>query len=265
MSLNTLTGGSFQDAFGNPLSLGYLTLELSHDELDTTTNSQICGGLIRTVYLDNTGNVAGSPTIENNDTLSPSASFYIVNAFKADGTKAWRAAQYLTVTSNTSPFNIGTGLTPSNPSSGGGSSSSGVLIEVNGVSAGSQSVLNLVAGSNTTITDGGAGSITFASTGGGGGGADTVTQVSTSQSITTSHLYLATGGAGGINLTLADATTVSGQTVRIVKVDSGVGSITLSTVSAQTINGQSSYVLINQWQYVQLESTATNWVVIANN
>ena len=41
MSLNTLTGGSFQDAFGNALANGYLTLELSHDEVDTTTNSQI--------------------------------------------------------------------------------------------------------------------------------------------------------------------------------------------------------------------------------
>lgn len=45
-----------------------------------------------------------------------------------------------------------------------------LLLETNGTNNGSQSILNLVAGTNMTITDNGSGAITFAATGGGGGG-----------------------------------------------------------------------------------------------
>jgi hypothetical protein len=167
MSLNTLTGGAFSDMQGIPLASGYLTLELSHDEVDTGSNSQIVGGLIKTIPLDNNGNIAGSPAIENNDTMNPAGSFYIVNAYRSDGTKAWRAAQYLTVVSTSNPFNVGTGLTPSNPpgpGTGGSGTVGSILLQVNSVNAGSQSKLNAVAGSNMTITDNGSGNWTFAST-----------------------------------------------------------------------------------------------------
>ena len=46
--------------------------------------------------------------------------------------------------------------------------SSGITLEVNGTPNASQTVLNLVAGTNVTITDGGGGAITIAATGGGG-------------------------------------------------------------------------------------------------
>lgn len=116
MSVNTLTSGAFQDAAGNVLSNGYLVFELSHDELDTTTGAQICAGLLRTATLDNTGSIAGTFTIENNDTMTPAGSFYTVMAHRSDGVKAWRSVQYVQVVSTSSPFNLSTGLTPSQPS-----------------------------------------------------------------------------------------------------------------------------------------------------
>jgi hypothetical protein len=48
-------------------------------------------------------------------------------------------------------------------------SSSGLALEVNGTPNGDQTLLNLVAGTNMTITDDGLGNITFDATGGGGG------------------------------------------------------------------------------------------------
>ena len=50
---------------------------------------------------------------------------------------------------------------------GGGGSS--ILLQTNGVDNGSQSKLNLIGGTNVTITDGGSGGVTIAATGGGGG------------------------------------------------------------------------------------------------
>lgn len=51
----------------------------------------------------------------------------------------------------------------------GTGSGSSITLETNGVSNGSQTLLNLVAGANVTIVDGGSGSITISATGGGSG------------------------------------------------------------------------------------------------
>lgn len=56
-------------------------------------------------------------------------------------------------------------------STGGSGTGFGITLQTNGVNNAVQSLLNLVAGSNITITDNGDGSITFDSTGGGGTGA----------------------------------------------------------------------------------------------
>jgi hypothetical protein len=50
-------------------------------------------------------------------------------------------------------------------------------LQVNGKNSGSQTLLNLVQGTNVTITDNGSGDVTIAATGGGGGGSGTVTSV----------------------------------------------------------------------------------------
>jgi hypothetical protein len=60
--------------------------------------------------------------------------------------------------------------------SGGSGGGIGLLLQTNGVDNGSQSLLNLQAGTNVTITDNGSGTITISASGGGGGGG-TVTSV----------------------------------------------------------------------------------------
>jgi hypothetical protein len=62
-------------------------------------------------------------------------------------------------------------------STGGSGSPIGLLLQVNGVNNVVQSELDLVAGTNVTLTDNGDGSVTIDATGGGGGGAGTVTSV----------------------------------------------------------------------------------------
>lgn len=111
MALNQLTGGAFQDAFGNPLASGYLLLTLSHDE-QGASSSQVVGGLTVRVPLDNTGNVVPNISVWANDTLTPSGSFYLVQIFKADGKLVSSPGLQLTVTSSPSPFNLGTNWTP---------------------------------------------------------------------------------------------------------------------------------------------------------
>ena len=62
-------------------------------------------------------------------------------------------------------------------STGGSGSPIGLLLQVNGVNNVVQSELDLVAGTNVTLTDNGDGSVTIDATGGGGGGSGTVTSV----------------------------------------------------------------------------------------
>jgi hypothetical protein len=107
-------GGAFQDFEGTPLSLGYLVLELSHDENLASPAEQIVGGLKRRITLDTNGNIPTNPPtyLFNNSLLTPSNSYYIVRAFKSDGTEAWRSFQYWSLT--TDPTDAGT-LIPYNP------------------------------------------------------------------------------------------------------------------------------------------------------
>jgi hypothetical protein len=55
-------------------------------------------------------------------------------------------------------------------SGGGGAGGGGIILKTNGVLNGSQSLLDLVEGTNVTITDNGSGVVTISATGGGGGG-----------------------------------------------------------------------------------------------
>lgn len=167
MSLNTLSGGAFQNIDGAPLSNGFLVFELSHDEQETTTspNGQVVAGLRKTVYLDNNGNVVAGSTMWANDSLNPANSFYFVTAYDSTGKPVWKYPQQVTVTSSPSPFVLGT-IVPSNPPSSGGAAVGSLLLQTNGTNNGSQSLLNLANGNNITITDGGAGTVTIAATGG---------------------------------------------------------------------------------------------------
>ena len=167
MALNLLSGGNFRDCEGNPLADGTLEFELSHDEQETATPSQVVGGLKRTIYLDNTGNVASGQSVEANDAMNPSGSYYIVMAYRSDGTRAWKAPQYISVTTSPSPFNL-SAVVPSNPPAQSSSSEgSGILLQTNGVTNSDQALLNLQEGTNVTISNS-AGTTTINASGGGG-------------------------------------------------------------------------------------------------
>lgn len=161
-----IEGGNFQDAEGNVLNLGYLLLELSHDENYSIGPAQIVGGLKFRVSLNSSGSIPASPAvmIYSNDVLTPGGSFYIVRAFKSDGTEAWAAPQFWTFTSTPNPIDVGT-IVPTNPPGGGGSGSSTLLLETNGTVNSNQSLLNIAQGTGITITNT-SGTTTITNTGG---------------------------------------------------------------------------------------------------
>jgi len=105
--MNQLVGGNFSTFLGQPLSSGYLILELSHDG-QGSGNTQIVAGTKTTVPLDMTGNVAGTVSVWANDTLPPAGSFYWGEIHASDGRIVSSPQRIkLTVTSSPSPFNLG--------------------------------------------------------------------------------------------------------------------------------------------------------------
>lgn len=65
-------------------------------------------------------------------------------------------------------------------SGGSGSGGGGIVLKTNGVLNGSQSILDLAAGTNITLSDNGFGVVTISASGGGGGGSGTVTSAALS-------------------------------------------------------------------------------------
>lgn len=94
---------------------------------------------------------------------------------------------------------------------------------------------------------------------------DSLQQLSTSQTVGFAgavHTAIeATGGVAGITLTLPLATFYTGRIIKIKKMDLTAGVITISG----SIDGASSYVLINQYQYVVLEGGSSGWDVFGGN
>ena len=74
-----------------------------------------------------------------------------------------------------------------------------------------------------------------------------------------------TAGAGGITDVLPTAIGHRGQGFFIKKVDSAAGAVLITTTLSQTIDGAATYSLVNQWQYVWVESDGANWQIVGNN
>jgi hypothetical protein len=161
-----LTGGGFQDGEGNPLSLGYLKMKLSQDA-SVSGVGNICSGIELTIQLDVNGNVVTSPAqsvwANTGGVLSPINTYYKVTGYTAAGQRAWgpnnqQVAAGATFNTNTWVPNSVISWFP-NPQS--------LALEVNGTAASSQTVQNLEAGANITITDEGGGNIQIAASSGG--------------------------------------------------------------------------------------------------
>jgi hypothetical protein len=173
-SLTQLTGGSFQDANGNILAFGYLTLKLSQDG-NVSGVGNICSGVAITIQLDANGNVGSStsPTpvanqyVWANSNISPINTYYKVTGFTQQGERAFGLNNQQVAAGAT--FNVGTWV-PNSVISWFPevSQNSDITLEVNGVPNSSQTLLNLEAGTNITITDEGNGNIQVAASAGGG-------------------------------------------------------------------------------------------------
>jgi hypothetical protein len=219
-----ITGGAFQDFEGNPLSNGYLTMQLSHDE--QVSDQQIFGGFAIRVPLDVNGNVSGVVSVWATDSMNPANAYYIVNAYRFDGTQAWLAPQYQLITSP-GPFDLGTWV-PNNPPAGGAPVGS-ILLQNNSVNNSSQEILNLAQGSGISITDLGDGELQIAS------------------SASASTTYMISGGSTSVGEWVnANATTLMDTALRVGVIQFNLGasftstSNTLDTSGASNIGGGSS-------------------------
>ena len=66
--------------------------------------------------------------------------------------------------------------------------------------------------------------------------------------------------SGAITVTLPTA--VANQACFIIKkIDSSTNTVTIDGYSTETIDGNTTYVLYDQYNYVELVSNGTNWVV----
>ena len=152
-----LTGGLFQDSEGNVLANGYLTFELSQD--GQVNSSQICAGIKVNINLNSSGSVSITPPqyIWGNDALTPVNSYYKVTGYNANGQTAWGPGNQQVTGSGT--FDVGTWTPNTVISWVPPTTVYPTEIEVNGVDAASQKILNLTDSATVTFTDNGGGSI----------------------------------------------------------------------------------------------------------
>lgn len=149
-------GGGFQDSEGAVLANGYLILRLNQDSVVNT--SQICAGIETRLQLDSDGNVASStstPAAPNqfvwgNDQLLPVNSFYRMTGYDFRGQLSW-GPNNVQIIGDGGTFDIGT-ITPNTVFSWQPPIQP-LLLETNGVQNSDQTLLDLVAGTNVTLSN----------------------------------------------------------------------------------------------------------------
>jgi hypothetical protein len=114
-----IIGGDFQNAEGAPLALGYLIVQLSHDEMEVVNPGLITGMPKLKIALDNTGNIPVSPatTLWPADQLLPGGSYYTVWGYDESGAFVF-GPQFWVLTSAVSPYNVAN-QPPNNPPGSG--------------------------------------------------------------------------------------------------------------------------------------------------
>ena len=151
-----LTGGNFQDSEGNPLALGYFTMQLNQD--GSVNDSQVCSGIVITITLDSNGDCDTGQYVWGNDALAPANSFYKVTVYSAEGQIVWGPNNQQVTGSGT--FDVGS-WSPNQVISWSPSVQS-LDLEINNSPASSQSLQNLVNSGTVTVVDNGGGNISFA-------------------------------------------------------------------------------------------------------
>ncbi len=124
-------------------------------------------------------------------------------------------------------------------------SAAGITLETNGTPNPVQTLLNLVAGTNMTITDDGLGNITFSSSGSGGSG--TVTSVGTGTGLTGGPIT--NTGTISLNSKLAPADNLVGNALKYLRVNAAETAVEYATASSSggilhgTASGTDTYTV----------------------
>jgi hypothetical protein len=161
-----LIGGVFQDTEGNVLNLGYLIFKLNQDN-SVAGVGNICAGIEIKILLNSSGSVATSPPqfIWATDVFSTVNAFYTVTAYTAAGQPAWGPNNQQVVSGGVGGGTFDLGLWVPNSVFSWTPPIQPLTLKTNGVNNGSQTILNLKQGANTSITEDGVGDVTIAVTG----------------------------------------------------------------------------------------------------
>ena len=108
----TIFGGSFQDAAGNLLPNGKLTLQLTSDAQSSARDAQVAAGPLISIALDVNANCP-NVSIESNANIVPTGTAYVANLYANSGVPAFLRPQ-LWIIPNTNT-DLGT-LTPTSVS-----------------------------------------------------------------------------------------------------------------------------------------------------
>lgn len=152
-------------------------------------------------------------------------------------------------------------------SQGGSGSGTTIALKTNGVSNGSQTILNLKNGSNVTITDDGVGGITIASTGGGGSSWTRVTKThaDTPYTISAASQLVVADTSGGVLTVNLPTTPTDADIVAVKRSTTDSNALTIGRNGKNIEGSAANYTSLNgilvcyEFQY---DSAAGSWWII---
>lgn len=121
--------------------------------------------------------------------------------------------------------------------------------------------VNLIAGTNITITPAG-NSITIDSTGGGGGTFNTRTVSASTTPTPTDGTLLVNALAAPVTITLPLASAFLDKIYEVKKIDSSVNIVTIACTGGNTIDGIATFLIDIQYEAITMQSNGTNWFIL---
>src|SRR5579863_859406 len=147
----TISGGNFQDAEGNALASGTLQLQLGFDaqySLSGVVTGTIAAGTIIKITLDANGNAPSTQIVSNAEML-PTGNYYRVTLFSSKGQSVFAYPQiWIFNQASGGSVNLNTIV----PAATAPVASPALTLQTNEVANGSQSLLDLHAGSGISLT-----------------------------------------------------------------------------------------------------------------